>query len=125
MSAGPSSGSFSPSTYYDTSMHTPYTGGSSYNGATQGWHAQHMASSSYGGGSQQLIHPGTTSAQLYGNPSGSALPPVGKSRNDLLVGATTVEAHVIDWLGERHIMFVFGVSMTSFRTYTLQAYKPG
>jgi hypothetical protein len=35
---------------------------------------------------------------------------LGRVRNDLLAGASTVDAHIVDWKGERRILFVFGVS---------------
>jgi hypothetical protein len=45
------------------------------------------------------------------NLAAQQLPTVGfgRSRHDLLAGSGTVDAHVVDFKGERHIMFVFGV----------------
>jgi hypothetical protein len=33
-------------------------------------------------------------------------------RNEWLVGSSSVEGHLVDWKGERMIMFVFGVRLT-------------
>jgi hypothetical protein len=46
---------------------------------------------------------------------------VDQPRTDLIVGGKTVEPHVVDWMGERQIMFAFGVRFRPLHNFKFGA----